>query len=161
MYNIQVFGDTFGVGSTKDHAVNWRSNTMAFVDVVSTNAGNDVVVNGWVTGAGSPAARELIHSAHDTSGRSEVTCIPTAGWSDGKTIFLWYMSVVIFNGDSWACNNASIASSDGAEPQDAMYTKQQEKVYWPGSSNFLMFAVVHYNATDHAAAADARYEPPC
>ncbi len=36
-------------------------------------------------------ARELVHSAHDPSGASEVTCIPTTAWSDGSQIFLWWV----------------------------------------------------------------------
>jgi hypothetical protein len=67
------------------------------------------------------------------------------------------MSVIIFQGDTWACNNASIATSSSSNIFDATYTKQQTRVAWAGSSPFLMFAVATFDSSDAACGVDAGF----
>jgi hypothetical protein len=177
---LLVFGDTFGYPTKTEPKPHWRSNTMAVAAVDPQSRA--VTATAWVTGADG-TARELVGSAHDPSGNSEVSCIPTAAWSDGTTVYLvrrtvcdcgracgcawrqrcvlvslqWYMSVIIFQGDTWACNNASIATSSSSNIFDATYTKQQTRVAWAGSSPFLMFAVATFDSSDAACGVDAGF----
>lgn len=87
-------------------------------------------------------ARVLFQGAHDVSYQSEVSKIPTTAWSNGTHMIVWYFSVREFLGDSWDCNNASVAIAPVSGPSAWNFHLQPELVWTKGSS-FQMFAVVH------------------
>ncbi|NOX38672.1 MAG: DUF4185 domain-containing protein [Calditrichaeota bacterium] len=135
-----LFGDTFGPPGPPGVSGDWRSNTMAFTtDFVARDG---IIFDGWITDS-LGRARALIEGNHDPNdGSGEVTKIPTAGWSNGKRQFMWFMSVKRWGAPGhWEANYSEIAYSD-----DNGYTWMRSGVRWAGNSNFVQVAVARDSA---------------
>ena len=148
-----LFGDTFGYGSNftahDGKRTAWRSQTLALAEVVRQTASDvQLAAMDWHHRAGDMSASQLISAGHDMTFKGELTVIPTAAWSNGSHAHVWYMSVRQFDGDSWSCNNASVATATG-NLTTASFLKHDSTVAWQPSPNStvdtLQFAVAQYN----------------
>jgi len=135
---FMVFGDTFGPPPaipflSVPHS-DWRSNTMAEIDVTDRPTGGLVFSNMITDNPGH--ARELLPSKKVRG--DEQTVIPTYGVSVGSRMYLYYMSIRQFDQPGhWSLNHSGIAYSDNA---GNTWTKAD--VQWPGNSNFGQVALV-------------------
>ncbi|MFW9831762.1 MAG: DUF4185 domain-containing protein, partial [Candidatus Thorarchaeota archaeon] len=129
-----IFGDTFGPDKW-----DWRSNTMAYT--LDTVPSDGIILTGWITDNATHLAKELIQS-EKTDG-IEMTAIPTAAYSNGDCLFIFYMSVISWGeaGD-WTCNNASIAYSTNGQSFNKV-----ANMSWPGNSNFIEWGLIKGDET--------------
>eukprot|EP00035_Acanthoeca_spectabilis_P034649 m.484063 g.484063 ORF g.484063 m.484063 type:complete len:318 (+) comp67786_c0_seq1:2-955(+) len=161
-----LFGDTFGAGSLpgSGRKTDWRSNTLAVSTEVS-GLQHGLGAARWATG-GSGAARALLQGRHDTTGDSEVSVIPSTLWSNETHLHGWFASVQRFEGDTWVCNNASVATSAG-DGTESDWVLHSDAVRWSNTSLFQQFAAVHFgdlgafakNTTEHAQQCGGLIEP--
>ncbi len=136
-----VFGDTFGGPAahpfnSQDHG-DWRSNTMARINIrASTNPLHGLTFDEMITDQPGHA-KELLHSLK-VSG-DEITVIPTYGVSVAPRMFLHYMSVNTWGKPGhWTLNYSGLAYSD----DDGQNWTKDERMTWPGDSNFGQVAIV-------------------
>lgn len=138
-----AFGDTFGyadgVCGRDNQQANWRSNVLAWTNVVDPKDG--LALSDWLAGPDGRAIA-VIEGAHQTpvDGQpTEQTKIPTAMVAVGSAIHLHYMSIHDFAAKSgaWNCNySAWVTSLDGGQswtPDAGQFTD--------ASSNFMELAL--------------------
>jgi len=136
-----VFGDSFGGPvanpfNSQNHS-DWRSNTMARIDIsAATNPLRGLVFDEMITDQPGHA-KELLHSLK-VSG-DEITVIPTYGISVAPRMFLHYMSVNTWGEPGhWTLNYSGLAYSD----DDGQNWTKDERMTWPAESNFGQVAIV-------------------
>lgn len=123
-----VFGDTFGPGHS-----DWRSNTMARLTDLDPRDG--LTFAGMITDRPGHA-KELLPSRKDPT---ETTVIPTYGFSDGRRMFLHYMSVRRWGEPGhWEVRRSGLAYSD----DDGRTWTKAPRATWPEGSGFAQAAVV-------------------
>lgn len=124
-----IFGDTFGPDNW-----DWRSNTMAYT--LDTDPSDGIILTDWITDNVTHFAKELIHSLKVDE--VEMTVIPTAAYSSGVCLYVYYMSVNTWgeHGD-WTSNNASIAYSF-----DGHTFFKATNMSWSGTSNFIEWGLI-------------------
>jgi hypothetical protein len=127
-----TFGDSFGFraeGMTGGGGEHWRSNTMA---VISDNSPKDgLTFDKFITGDDGKA-KELLDS--EKLDYSEMTVIPTGGFSVGKKLYLNFMSVSHWgNPGEWVTGYGGLARSD----DEGKNWKKLDNVKWPGEDNFI------------------------
>lgn len=124
-----IFGDTFGPDGW-----DWRSNTMAFT--IDTDPSDGIMLTNWITDNATHLAKELIQSKKVDN--EEMTVIPTAAYSTGDSLYIYYMSVIHWgDAGNWTCNNASIAYSLNGNT----FTKAAN-ISWSGTSNFIEWGLI-------------------
>lgn len=129
-----VFGDSYG--PDKSHP---RSNAMAWSE--DDDPSDGLHFQGMIID-GQGRAKELLPSKKLWG--IETTVIPTAGISDGRRMYLHYMSVRYWGRPGrWRAGHAGVAYSDDAGES---WTKHP-RTRWPGDSNFVQAAFVRYG--DH------------
>lgn len=136
---FMAFGDSFGApGQPPEFGVDWRSNLLAWSK--DRDPSDGLTISDFVTDEDGNA-REILPSAHwseNPDGDFEVTTIPNGGVSDGRTMFLHYMSVNQWGPPGqWWLNHSAIMSSD-----DDGVTWEPTGVRWGGDSNFGQVAFV-------------------
>ncbi len=131
------FGDTVGSdwaptpGGGPGKAGNWRSNVLAFSS--DTNPDDGITFDGWITDTYGKA-KQLIHSAHNTSGYGDFTSIPTAAIRIGSRDYVHYMNIRTWSSPKgWDTNYSSIYES---EDNGLTWTKRDDKVLFTGDSHF-------------------------
>ena len=129
-----AFGDTYGVGWTGPGAggPDWRSNWIAISD--DHNLTDGLTFSSVITDT-TNHAKEIIPSAHDTSGNGDWTTIPTAGVTVGTRHYIHFMDVKSWTG--WTTNYSELAYSD-----DDGQTWTTSGVTWSGDSKFAQAAYV-------------------
>ncbi len=126
-----VFGDSYGPQKS-----DWRSNTMAWTQDQDPTDGLEF--HGMITDP-QGSARELLPSRKLWG--LERTVIPTAGISDGRRMYLHYMSVRYWGKHGrWKVGHSGIAYSD----DDGQHWTRDTRVRWPGDSNFAQVAFVRH-----------------
>jgi hypothetical protein len=108
-----AFGDSFDAwGGFGGGGSGWRGNVLALSE-------DDILSDGlsfttMVSDPQSPNyAKEVIYSAHNTSGNDDFTAIPTAGISVGTRHFIHYMQIRSWGAAGrWNINFSEIAYSD-------------------------------------------------
>lgn len=131
------FGDTVGsdwaVTQTGGPGVgsNWRSNVLCFS--TDGNPDDGLTFSNWVTD-NNGKAKELIYSAHNTSGYDDFTSIPTAAIHANGKDYVHYMNVRTWSSPKgWDTNYSSVyESADGGQT----WTKQIDKIRFSGESHF-------------------------
>lgn len=136
-----AFGDSFdngwggsgGGGSPEG----WRSNLLALSSDQDLSDG--LSFSSMIMDEAKPGyAKEIIKSAHDTSGSGDFTAIPTAGITIGKRHYIHYMQIRNWGSNGrWSTNFSEIAYSDD-EGQN--WTKSGIK--WDAGSKFAQAAYV-------------------
>ncbi len=107
-----VFGDTYGRDWRPGYTPDWRSNVLAFS--TDTNLLDGLTFDDMVCDE-TGSAKEIIYSAHNTSGTGDWSSIPTAGIRIGTTDYIHYMNVKAWN-PIWLTNWSGYASStDGGQ----------------------------------------------
>lgn len=131
------FGDTVGSdwtttdGGGPGNGSNWRSNVLAFSSDMHPEDG--ITFDAWVTDAYGKA-RQIIYSAHNTSGTGDYTSIPTAAIRIGNKDYVHYMNVRTWSSPKgWDTNYSSlyVSSDDGQTWRNC-----HDKVMFSGDSHF-------------------------
>ncbi|MFC5649940.1 DUF4185 domain-containing protein [Paenibacillus solisilvae] len=136
-----AFGDSydngwggFGGGGS---AEGWRSNLLAVSEDAELSDGltfTSMIMDENKAGY----AKEIISSAHNTSGSGDFTAIPTAGITAGARHYIHYMQIKNWGANGrWNTNFSEIAYSDD---EGQHWTKSGVK--WDGSSKFAQAAYV-------------------
>jgi hypothetical protein len=133
-----LFGDTYGSPGNPKGNKDWRSNTMAFT--TDFDASDGITFNGWITDS-KHWAKELVEGdKNKTPSLSEVTKIPTYGWSYQGKQYMWFMSVKDWGeAADWVVNYSEIAYSDNDGD-----TWTRSSIRWDDRSNFIQVAVVEH-----------------
>ena len=102
-----LFGDTFGRDWAPGYTPNWRSNVMAWS--TDTDLSDGLTFDGMIT---EPAgvAKQIIYSAHITTGFDDWSSIPTAAIRIGNRDYVHYMNVRAWN-PRWETNWSGFAVS--------------------------------------------------
>lgn len=103
-----LFGDTFGKDWYPGYTPNWRSNAMGWTS--DKNLSDGLTIDGMIT---EPAgvAKQIIYSAHITTGFDDWSSIPTSAIRiDGKD-YVHYMNVRVWN-PRWETNWSGFAVSE-------------------------------------------------
>lgn len=133
---MTLFGDSFvdWIGSGGGGG-GWRSNALAISE--DRDLADGMTFSSMITGPDGKF-KEIISSAHDTSGNGDFTAIPTAGVSVGSTDYIHYMQIRKW-GDAgkWTTNFSEIAYST-----DEGQTWTKSGVKWAGNSKFAQAAYV-------------------
>jgi hypothetical protein len=132
-----VFGDTFGNGWTGPGAggPDWRSNVLA--KSTDTNLADGLTFSTMIQDTPGHA-KQIIYSAHDTSGTGDFTAIPTAGVTVGSRHYIHYMQIRSWDGAGrWTTNFSEIAYSD-----DGGQNWTKSGVKWSGTSKFAQAAYI-------------------
>ncbi|MDQ0059487.1 DUF4185 domain-containing protein [Paenibacillus harenae] len=136
-----AFGDSYddgwgGFGGGGSGA-GWRSNLLAVSEDAELSDGlsfSSMIMDKNKAGY----SKEIIGSAHDTSGSGDFTAIPTAGITVGTRHYIHYMQIKNWGANGrWNTNFSEIAYSDD-EGQN--WTKSGVK--WSGTSKFAQAAYV-------------------
>ena len=103
-----LFGDTFGKDWRPGHTPNWRSNAMGWS--TDTDLTDGITIDGMIT---EPAgvAKQIIYSAHITTGFDDWSSIPTAAIRIGNKDYVHYMNVKSWN-PMWTTNWSGFAVSE-------------------------------------------------
>lgn len=103
-----LFGDTYGRNWKPGYTPNWRSNAMGW----STDAdlSDGITIDGMIV---EPAgvAKQIIYSAHITTGFDDWSSIPTAAIRIGDKDYVHYMNVRAWN-PRWETNWSGFAVSE-------------------------------------------------
>lgn len=102
-----LFGDTFGKDWAPGHTPNWRSNAMAWS--TDTDLSDGLTFDGMIT---EPAnnAKQIIYSAHITTGFDDWSSIPTSAIRIDNKDYVHYMNVRAWN-PRWETNWSGFAVS--------------------------------------------------
>ncbi|MBQ7194519.1 MAG: DUF4185 domain-containing protein [Bacteroidales bacterium] len=136
-----LFGDTFGKGWKPGYTPDWRSNAMAW----STDRDLDdgITFDGMITDA-SGSAKQIIYSAHNTSGQGDWSSIPTGAIRIGGKDYVHYMNVRAWN-PKWVTNWSGFAVS---EDNGATWTLHKE--LFAADSRFAQVAFWEKDGTVYA-----------
>lgn len=127
-----LFGDSFDDwGGNGGGGGGWRGNVMGISE--DTDLSDGLAFTKMIADPATPNyAKELIHSAHNTSGSGDYTTIPTAGISVGDRHYIHYMQIKNWGANGrWNINFSEIAYSD-----DEGQTWTNSGVKWPSASKF-------------------------
>jgi hypothetical protein len=131
-----VFGDTFGQrdpGLTGGGGGEWRSNVLGYT--TDTDPTDGIRLDGFVTGDDG-RAKELLSS--EKVDNSEMTVIPTYGFSANGAMYLAFMSVRHWGAPGeWETNFSGLAKSTD---NGRTWTKL-DRPRWDGNSNFVQVSV--------------------
>lgn len=136
-----AFGDSYDNGwggfGGGGNAAGWRSNLLALSK--DTQLSDGLTFSSMIMDENKPGySKEIIHSAHDTSGSGDFTAIPTAGVTVGSRHYIHYMQIKNWGANGrWNTNFSEIAYSDD-EGQN--WTKSGIK--WSSTSKFAQAAFV-------------------
>lgn len=133
-----AFGDSFdGWGGNGGGGTGWRSNLLAISQ--DANLSDGLTFSTMITDPSKPNyAKQIIDSAHDTSGNGDFTAIPTAGISVGTRSYIHYMQIKNWGANGrWNTNFSEIAYSDD---EGRNWTKSG--VNWGSTSKFAQAAFV-------------------
>jgi hypothetical protein len=134
-----VFGDTFGrrePGFTGGGGEEWRSNTLAYS--TDTRLSDGVTLDGYITDERG-WAKELLDS--QKLDNTEMTVIPTYGFTANGAMYLAYMSVRHWGEPGeWECNDSGFAKS---VDKGQTWTKLAAPT-WRGDSNFVQVSVAKH-----------------
>ncbi|TLS49524.1 DUF4185 domain-containing protein [Paenibacillus antri] len=134
-----AFGDSyddgwggFGGGGARE---GWRSNLLALSRDADLSDG--LTFSSMIADPARPNyAKEIIHSAKDTSGASDFTAIPTAGVTVGSRHYIHYMQIKNWGANGrWNTNFSEIAYSD-----DEGETWTKSGTTWAAGSKFAQAA---------------------
>jgi hypothetical protein len=135
-----VFGDTFGQrepGFTGGGGDEWRSNALAYS--TDTDLDDGVRLDGYITDERG-WAKELLSS--EKVDNSEMTVIPTYGFTAGGAMYLAYMSVRHWGlPGEWETNYAGFGKSvDNGQTWVKLSAPR-----WAGDSNFVQVSVAKHD----------------
>ncbi|WP_169082482.1 DUF4185 domain-containing protein [Paenibacillus sp. PL91] len=136
-----AFGDSYDDGwggfGGGGNGAGWRSNLLAISEDAELSDGltfSSMIMNENKAGY----SKEIISSAHNTSGSGDFTAIPTAGVTVGTRHYIHYMQIKNWGANGrWNTNFSEIAYSDD-EGQN--WTKSGAK--WGATSKFAQAAYV-------------------
>ncbi|TKC15412.1 DUF4185 domain-containing protein [Robertmurraya kyonggiensis] len=135
-----AFGDSYddGWGGFGGGGTGWRGNLLALSE--DTDLTDGMTFSTMIADEETPNyAKEIIYSAHNTSGSSDFTAIPTAGVTVGDRHFIHYMQIRNWGANGrWNTNFSEIAYSDD-EGQN--WTKSGIK--WGADSKFAQAAFLN------------------
>lgn len=135
-----AFGDSYddGWGGFGGGGTGWRGNLLALSD--DTDLTDGLTFSSMIAEEDNPNyAKEIIYSAHNTSGSGDFTAIPTAGVTVGDRHFIHYMQIRNWGANGrWNTNFSEIAYSDD-EGQN--WTKSGIK--WGADSKFAQAAFLN------------------
>ena len=127
-----LFGDTYGKGWKPGNTPNWRSNAMGWSTDKDLTDG--LKIDGMITDGGD-VAKQIIFSAHITTGFDDWSSIPTSAIRiDGKD-YVHYMNVRAWN-PIWATNWSGFAVSE-----DNGQTWELHKNKFSSDSKFAQMAL--------------------
>ena len=107
-----VFGDTFGKDWYPGNTPDWRSNVLAISSDLNLDDG---ITFDKMICEPDKNAKQIIYSAHDTSGKGDYSSIPTAGIRLNGTDYIHYMNVKAWT-PNWITNYSGYAvSTDDGE----------------------------------------------
>ncbi|MBD0379472.1 DUF4185 domain-containing protein [Paenibacillus sp. WST5] len=136
-----AFGDSYDSGwggfGGGGNAAGWRSNLLAISN--DTDLSDGLTFSSMITDENRMNyAKEIISSAHDTSGSGDFTAIPTAGISVGTRHYIHYMQIKNWGANGrWNTNFSEIAYSDD---EGKNWTKSGVK--WGSTSKFAQAAYI-------------------
>lgn len=127
-----LFGDTYGKDWRPGHTPNWRSNAMGWT--TDKDLSDGLTIDGMITEPAS-VAKQIIYSAHITTGFGDWSSIPTAAIRiDGKD-YVHYMNVMAWN-PIWVTNWSGFAVS-----KDDGNTWELHKELFSSVSKFAQMAL--------------------
>lgn len=103
-----LFGDTFGKDWKPGYTPNWRSNVMAWT--TDRNLDDGLTFDGMITD-GASSAKQIIYSAHETTGYGDWSSIPTSAIRIGGKDYVHYMNVMDWE-PIWITNWSGFAVSE-------------------------------------------------
>lgn len=127
-----LFGDTFGRDWRPGHTPNWRSNAMAWS--TDTDLSDGITIDGMITERAG-VAKQIIFSAHETTGFGDYSSIPTSAIRIGNKDFVHYMNVRSWE-PLWTTNWSGFAVS-----ADNGNTWTLHKGLFPADSKFGQMAL--------------------
>ncbi|WP_211231465.1 DUF4185 domain-containing protein [Paenibacillus harenae] len=136
-----AFGDSYDDGwggfGGGGNAAGWRSNLLAISK--DTDLSDGMTFSSMIMDENKPGyAKEIISSAHNTSGSGDFTAIPTSGVTVASRHYIHYMQIKNWGANGrWNTNFSEIAYSDD-EGQN--WTKSG--VQWGAASKFAQAAYI-------------------
>lgn len=140
-----LFGDSYDSGWKGEEAglspgsdpAGWRSNLLALSN--DTNLSDGLTFSSMIADPATPNfAKQIIDSAHDTSGSGDFTAIPTAGVTVGDRHYIHYMQIKNWGANGrWNTNFSELAYSD-----DDGQNWAKSGVQWGSTSKFAQAAYV-------------------